>query len=221
MLVYIGKLILFYILFITSIRLLGKSALAQLTPHDFGAILFLSYIAFGGIEIDGITQSIIGLVVVILVHITTSRLTLFKWINRMIIGGPIILIKHGKVVPENLKRSRYSMVELLSCIRTAGYPDIKDVEYAILEPVGDITVLPKKDIGPVTPKHLNIKVDDRGLPIAVVVEGKIQRKNLKLINKDEQWLKEKLKSEGYDHIHNIFYASVKDKDYSLIVQIER
>jgi Protein of unknown function (DUF421) len=69
--------------------------------------------------------------------------------------------------------------------------DLEGIEYAILEPNGEISILPKKDISP--PKDLNMNVEFSGLPIAVVIEGKIQHKNLKLMNKSEQWLQKELK----------------------------
>lgn len=220
MFLFIGKLILIFLIFITAIRLLGKSALAQLTPHDFGAIIFLAYLSFGSIKVEGMTRGIIGVAVLTIVHFLVSRFNLFNPLNRLIIGKPTILIKHGEVIPLNLKQSRYPLVELLSSIRAAGYPDIQDIEYAILEPNGEISVLPKKELVPVTPKHLKMDVDYRGLPIVVVIEGKIQQKNLTLIDKDELWLKKELQAKGYERIDNIFYAFVLDTDHSLTVKLK-
>lgn len=102
-------------------------------------------------------------------------------------------------------------------MRSGGYPDIRDVEYAILEPTGEISILPKPDVIAVTPRHLNLQVEYEGLPIAVVIEGKIQQHNLKLINKDERWLREQLQSLGVTDLSRVFYASVRDTDHSLTV----
>ena len=62
-----------------------------------------------------------------------------------------------------------------------------------------------------------MKIQYKGLPLAVVIDGKIQKYNLKLINKNEKWLKQELMAKGYDQIKDIFYASVKDTDHSLVV----
>ncbi len=115
------QVIFIYIVFIVAVNILGKSALAQLTPHDFGAILF--------------------------------------YLNR------------------KLKESRYPLPELLSNLRTTGYPDIHDNEYAILEATGEISIFPRKELVPITPKDLHMKVEYRGLPIAVVIEGKCKSVN--------------------------------------------
>ncbi|MDR6999628.1 YetF domain-containing protein [Neobacillus niacini] len=67
------------------------------------------------------------------------------------------------------------------------------------------------------PRHLSIETDYQGLPIAVIIEGKIQQKNLRFIHKDEKWLLEELQHKGFYHFNNIFYAAVSDKDHSLII----
>ncbi len=75
----------------------------------------------------------------------------------------------------------------------------------------------RKELVPVTPKDLHMKVEYHGLLIAVVIEGKVQKRNLKLINKNEEWLKQELKAKGYHQIKDIFYASVRDTDHSLSI----
>ena len=217
MTIFLAKLIFIYIVFIVAVKILGKSALAQLTPHDFGAILFLAYLAFGSIKVKGVMEGIIGIFVITCVHLFISKLSLLNWLNPFIIGKPTILIKHSKIIYKNLRKSRYPLSELLSNLRTSGYPDIHDIEYAILEASGEISILPRKELVPITPKDLHMKVEYRGLPIAVVIEGKVQKRNLKLINKNGEWLKEELKAKGYYQIKDIFYASVRDTDNSLTI----
>lgn len=220
MILYIGELILLFVIFIISVRFLGKSAISQLTPYDFGAIIFLTYIAFDPIDIKGPVQAIVGMIVITLFHFLISKLNLYQRFNHIIMGEPSILIKHGKLIPANLKRTRYSLMELLSTIRAAGIPDIEDIEYAILEPNGEISVIPQVDLVPVTPRLLKINTVYKGLPISVIVEGKLQHRNLKLINKDEKWLMNELKERGYKDIKNIAYASVRDTDHSLNIYLE-
>ncbi|WP_052427610.1 YetF domain-containing protein [Neobacillus niacini] len=126
---------------------------------------------------DLLVRTDISVAEIAVLHFLISKLNLYKWFNHIITGEPTILIKHGKLIPINLKRSRYSLMELLSTIRAAGIPDIEDIEYAILEPNGEITILPQVDLVPVTPRLLKIDTEYKGLPIAVILEGKIQHKN--------------------------------------------
>ncbi|MBO8173369.1 MAG: DUF421 domain-containing protein [Bacillaceae bacterium] len=217
MLLYAGKVILLFVLTIVLIRLMGKSAISQLTPHDLTAIVFVVTLAVTPIVTEQVGRTIAGIMIVAIIHILMSKMTLFRKFNRYILGEPTILIKHGKIIKSNLERSRFSLVELLSNVRAAGYPDIEKIDYALLEPTGEISIIPKKDLAPLTPRHLNLNVEYQGLPLSVVVEGKIQEKNLELIHKDKTWLMERLAELGVEDLEQILYASVNDKDHSLTV----
>jgi uncharacterized membrane protein YcaP (DUF421 family) len=214
---FIWTLILLFGLVILAMRCMGKTVLAQLTPPDLAAIVFIVTLSVRPIKADGLGQTVIGIFLIVLMYILLSKLSLFRWLNRLFIGNPSVLIKHGKISKKELRRTRFSLVELLSAIRSAGYPNIQDIDYVILEPNGDLSILPNQAVVNLTPSHLNIETDYRGLPIAVIVEGKIQQKNLNLIQKDEKWLQEELTNKGIHKINNIFYAAVSDKDHSLIV----
>lgn len=217
MLLYIGKVILLFTISIVVIRFMGKAALAQLTPHDLTAIIFLATLAVNPLLSEKIGRSVAGIIIVMILHILFSRLALFHLLNRLLIGQPTILIKRGKIMKTNLRRSRYSLIELLATLRAGGYPDINDVEYAILEPTSEISIVPMKHASSVTPRDLNLKTEYQGLPISVIVEGKVQHQNLNIIGKDEQWLKEELQAAGHKNIKDIFYAAIKDSDHSLII----
>ncbi|MDQ0861009.1 DUF421 domain-containing protein [Bacillus sp. V2I10] len=219
MFIFFGKLILLFGLVVLAMRCMGKTVLAQLTPTDLAAIVFLVTLSVSPIKVNGIGQAIIGIIIIVVMYFIFSKLSLFRWLNRLFIGHPSILIKHGKISKKELRKTRFSLVELLSAIRAAGYPNIKDLDYVILEPNGALSILPNQAIVNLTPKHLNIETDYQGLPIAVIVEGKIQHKNLKLIQKDEKWLQEELINKGFHQLNDIFYAAVSDKDHSLIVDI--
>ena len=125
--------------------MLGKSALAQLTPHDFGAIIFLSYLAFQAIPVSGALQAFLGMLVITCLHLILTKLSLFNKLNRFILGHPIILIKHGDIILR-IYKSRYPIAELLSNLRVAGYPSVHEIEYAILEANGAISILPKENL---------------------------------------------------------------------------
>ncbi|MED3823753.1 DUF421 domain-containing protein [Priestia flexa] len=217
MFIFVGKLILLFGLVITAMRCMGKTVLAQLTPPDLAAIVFLVTLSVSPLKANGIEQAIVGIITVVVMYLFFSKLSLFRWLNRLFIGHPSILIKHGKISKKELRKTRFSLVELLSAIRAAGYPNINDLDYVILEPNGDLSILPNQAVVNLTPKHLNIETDYQGLPIAVIVEGKIQHKNLRLIQKDANWLQEELANKGFHQLHNIFYAAVSDKDHSLII----
>jgi uncharacterized membrane protein YcaP (DUF421 family) len=214
---FVLKLLLLFGIVILAMRCMGKTVLAQLTPPDLAAIVFIVTLSVRPIKVNGFGQTVIGISLIVIMYIFLSKLSLFRWLNRLFIGNPSVLIKHGKISKKALRKTRFSLVELLSAIRSAGYPNIQDIDYVILEPNGDLSILPNQAVVHLTPSHLNIETDYQGLPIAVIVEGKIQQKNLKLVHKDEKWLRKELTNKGIHKINNIFYASVSDKDHSLIV----
>ncbi|GAA0432728.1 DUF421 domain-containing protein [Lentibacillus halophilus] len=217
MLLFIGKIIILYFFTISIIRLMGKSAFAQLTAHDLAGIFFVISIAAGPVVTESFLKTIVGLTLVGLIHVGFSKLMLVNWINRIFIGKPTIVIKHGKLIKANLKWSTLSLAEILSEVREKGYPDITLIEHALIEPNGAISVIPKQNSAPVTPAQMGMKMDYQGVPISVVVEGRIQHKNLSLANLDEQTLRNKLDQEGYPDLQNIFYAAVRDHDHSLTI----
>ncbi|MGY4689962.1 DUF421 domain-containing protein [Salibacterium sp. K-3] len=217
MLSFIGSLLFLFFTAIVVVRFMGKTALAQFTPHDFTAIFFIIAMAMNPIDADSIGKALIGILLIITLHLSFARLSLYNRLNRFLIGEPAILIKHGKLDRSNLKKSRFSLAELLSSVRSQGYKDLTTIQYAILEPNGAISVLPKESMAPVTKQDINMEPEYQGFPVAVIVEGDIQHEHLKMIDKDETWLEHAVKKAGFGGIRQVFLAVVQDPDHSLIV----
>jgi uncharacterized membrane protein YcaP (DUF421 family) len=217
MLLFIGKAILLYMLTIIAIRFMGKSTFAQLTAHDVTGIFFVVTLAIGPLVTKNMAYAIVGLIAVSVIHIIFTKLTLINRLNKVFVGQPTIVIKHGKLIKANLKRSRITLAGLLSSMREKGYPDVDFIDYALIEPSGQISILPKQEAAPVTPKQLQVETSYQGIPTAVIIEGEIQHGNLQLIGKDEQWLKKELDVAGFPDKRNIFYAAVRDNDHSLTI----
>ncbi|GAA0614125.1 DUF421 domain-containing protein [Virgibacillus siamensis] len=217
MLLFIGKVLLIYIISIIAIRLMGKTAFAQLTAHDLTGIFFVVSLAAGPLFTRNILHAVVGITVVVLIHITFSRLTLINKLNKPFIGQPTIVVKHGKLIKNNLKKSTFTLEELLSNLREKGYPDLATIEFVLIEANGGISILPKQEAAPVTPGQLGIETEFQGMPVSVIVEGKIQHRNLKLIHKNEQWLRKELQEAGYIRLDQIFYATVRDSSHQLTV----
>lgn len=218
MLLYGLKVITLFTLAVATLRLMGKSILAQVTPHDLMAIVIIAALATKPILVDDYVKTLLAIVLVAAIHILFAKLTLYKWTNRFILGEPTILVKHGKIIKENLRRCEISLPELLADIRSGGYSDIRQVQYAILEPTGKISILPKDDLYPVTPKDLKLEVPYRGLALSLVIDGQIQKRNLKLIGKDTHWLKQELKKRGYTGLRHVLYAATQDHQPDIFVE---
>ncbi len=195
-------------------RLMGKSTIIQMTPYDLVAIIIVGTIASEPLISTEYLPTVSALAILVFLHILFSKLTLWQWGNRLFLGEPTILIKNGEIVEDNIEKSRLSIAQLLSILRSKGYPKISDVEYALLEPIGEVSVIPKTENTPVTIQHLEISIEDEGLPISVIIDGKIQFRNLKLLGKSKEWLVNHLKNQDL-HQKDILYAYVNEKTKKL------
>lgn len=113
--------------------------------------------------------------------------------RKIICGKPAILIYRGKIDEKVLKKERFTVNELQERLRGNNVFNISDVEYAILETNGEVTVIQKPEKRNVTPEDLNLHPEYEGIPYDLVVDGKIMYENLKAIGKDYNWLEKKLK----------------------------
>ena len=133
-------------------------------------------------------------------------------------GTPTILIQDGKILEKNLKKMKFDINDMLEEIRSAGYFDLSQVEYAILEANGEVSILSKPEYRPLTPKDMKVKVDKEGLCSNVIIDGKIMHNNLKNINKDEKWLDKALKVKGYADLSKILLATDEINEKIIIYQ---
>lgn len=104
---FVGELILLFGLVILAMRCMGKTLLAQLTPPDLAAIVFLVTLSVSPIMPNGMGQTITGIITIVLLYLLFSKLSFFRWLNRMFNGHPSILIKHGKISKSELRKTRF------------------------------------------------------------------------------------------------------------------
>jgi uncharacterized membrane protein YcaP (DUF421 family) len=124
-------------------------------------------------------------------------------------SNPSILIAGGKIFRDELKKNRINLPFLLSLLRLKGYANVSDVEFAILEPTGNLSVLPKSQNRPVQTKDLKINTEYEGLALPLIIDGEIQYNNLKYANLNTEWLNREIKKAGADKVEEIFLAELK------------
>ncbi|MDM5227638.1 DUF421 domain-containing protein [Cytobacillus sp. NJ13] len=214
------KILSLYLITIMIMRLMGKSTIIQMTPYDLVAIIIVGTVASEPLISTEYWPTLAVLAILVGLHILFSYLTLNQIGNRFFLGEPTMLIKNGEILEDNLEKSHLSMTQLLSILRSKGYPKIADVDYAILEPIGEVSIIPKVANTPVTVEHLNISIQDEGLPIAVIVDGRIQTRNLQLLGQTKDWLLEQLEQNSLNE-KEIMYAYVNEKSKKLNVNRRR
>jgi len=178
---------------------MGKREIGQLPPFDFVVAIIIAELAVIPLESRDLPlwHSILPLVILGLLEVIVSYATLFSHTLRgLICGHPQIIIKNGVLLRKEMRKARYNLDELLAHLREKGIFDPANVEFAVLETSGKLSVIEKSQHRPVTPADLGIPTSYEGLPTVLVMDGNIMKKDLKSINLDEKWLCDVLKEQG-------------------------
>ncbi|WP_227935091.1 DUF421 domain-containing protein [Alkalihalobacillus deserti] len=203
-----------FIVLYTLCRLLNKKLIAQMTFFDFVAGITIGSIVASSILMKDIPVwiSMIGLVLFCLYTFITSIIAIKSLRGRKILEDEeTYLIQNGQVLEEGLKKVRMSMDGLLTNLRKKGFFYVDQVETAIMEMDGSISVLAK-------PPYLNAMQKDvfnvqasRGLVQAFIIDGQILKQSLKILGKDEDWIKEVLLTRNIQRIEDVFFAQIDEQ----------
>ena len=184
-------------------KMLGKKQVSQLSLFDYViGISIGNFAAEMTINLESQTMNgILAVFIFGIVAYVVSFLTMKSiFLRRFFMSTPTILIEKGQILKEGLKRVKYDMNDLLQQCRINGYFDVSDIEYAIMEPNGNISILPKENKRPVNLEDLNIAKNQSGLCANVIIDGKIMEENLKNINKSKKWLLKQIKTDDLSKI---------------------
>lgn len=217
--IIIRTVILFFLIMITM-RLMGKRQLGELQIFELVITLMISELAALPISDPKIPiiYGIIPIITLILLQVLISIIELkFEKARILFSGQPSILIKNGKIDIKELKKQMYNSDELIEQLRLSGYHNLDEIQYAILETSGDLSVIPKTELQPATKKDLNIKAKESILPITIISDGKLRKPNLKTVNRDMNWLNKEMKKSGVDNIKDIFIAILNTQG-ELVIQ---
>ena len=195
MLITFFRAVILYIFVLIVMRLMGKREIGQLQPFELAISIMiadLSTVPMADIGIP-IFNGIIPILGLLLMHLIISILNLKSIKAREIIcGKPRILIYRGKIDENALRKERFTINELQERLRGNNIVNISDVEYAILETSGQVTVIQKPEKRNTIPEDFNIYPEYEGITYDLVVDGKIMQKNLDTLGKDYQWLEKEL-----------------------------
>ena len=165
-------------------------------------------------------SGVIALIVFSLLTISTSYLNLKSYIARSIVNAKtLILIENGRIIDKNIKKLRITINELMTKLREKDVFNIEDLQFAIMESNGQLSVLIKADKKPITPYDMNIKVKNLSLINDIIIDGKIVNKKLQIVGVDEKSLKSELKKKNINAIEDVFYAGVDQNKKLTISEI--
>ena len=192
---YLRTLVL-YLVLILSVRLMGKRQIGQMEASEFVVTMLVANLAAIPMQ-DGAIPLYSGLVPILTVlgsELVLSGLILRSIaVRRFFCGKPVILINNGKILMENLRATRVTLDELSGHLREKDVLDISQVQYAILETDGNLSVFPFPQYRPASAKEVGIHPKKQYLPVTVIEDGYISGENLKKAGKDRAWLEKILR----------------------------
>ncbi|WP_040329558.1 DUF421 domain-containing protein [Clostridium ihumii] len=213
------KCILIYILSLTLSKLIGIKIISQMNFFDFimgvsvGSMIAKIVIDKDHVVFSGIT----ALLMFTLLTIATSYLNLKSYTARRIMNAKtLILIENGRIIDKNVRKLKITVNELMMKLREKDVFNLEDVQFAIMERNGQLSVLIKANKKPVTPYDMELNVKNSSFLNDIIIDGKIIDKNLKIAGIDKKWLQSEIKKKNINKIEDIFYAGV-DKNKKLII----
>ena len=191
MLINFVRAIIIYLIVLIVMRLMGKREIGQLQPFELAISIMIADLASilmtdPGVPIFNGIVPILGLLAMHLV-ITVLNIKSVR-IRKITCGKPTVLVYRGKIDEEALKRERFTISELQERLRVKDVFNLGDVEFAILETNGEISVIQKPNKRNSIPEDFGIMPEYEGMPYDLIVDGKIMSENLNKIGKDEKWL---------------------------------
>ena len=209
-----------YILLVLAIRLTGKRQIGELEISELVSTILISEIASAPVSNQDVPLSfaIIPMILIISFEVIISfSATRSNIVKKIFLGSPSVLIKRGKIQAKELSKSRMSIEELLCELRVSGISSIEDVDYAILESNGKLSVTPHARARNATPADLGLKLTNNGIAHAIIVDGVIKKEALNGSGKNMNWLESKLEKYKLT-VKELFLFTVDDADNIYIIK---
>lgn len=198
----------FYVLF--AMKLVGKRQIGEMQMSELVAAFFISELASCTVTNRKmpIYYGLVPILLIVIAEMVVSFMAVkFPAVKRLIDFSPSVLIRDGDVLEKELLKNRITLDELLSLLRLNGYYDLSKVRFAILEPNGQLSVVPYAKNDSVSPEDLNIQVAEIGLSLAIINDGVINEKALSAIGKNHKWVRRILNREGVSTEKEVFLLS--------------
>lgn len=215
----IVRFIIVYVFVLFSFKLIGKRQIGEMQTSELITAFFISELATFSITSNNhpIYFGLIPIFLIVIIELSVSFLALkIPFFKRVFDFSPSVLIRDGEVLEGELHRNRITLDELFSLLRLNGYYDLSKVRFAILEPNGQLSVVPFAKNDSVSPEDLKIPVPENGLSLIIINDGKLNSRALAAVGKDGKWLRRLLNREKISSMEEVFLLS---SDYSGNVKI--
>lgn len=216
------RTVILYFLIMIGLRLMGKRQIGELEPSELVLTMMISDLATVPMQDFGIPllAGVIPILILLSLTLLMSQLSLLNLRFRALMcGTPAILIRNGKLQQAAMRKNRYTLDELLEQLRGQGCLSVEEVQYAVLENSGQLSVLPWAKAKPPTAEDLGLTLEEDTLPTVLINDGRVLRNNLRLCGRDEVWLQKILKQE-HCTTKEVFLLTVDENGKTLCVPKE-
>lgn len=199
-------------------KITGHKQIAQLDFFDYITGITIGSIAAElATELESPWKPLIAMVIYGAVALSLTILAhKFPKTRKYVNGTPTIILNNGTLYRENMKKAKLELSEFMVLCRQEGYFNLNDIQTAIFEYNGRITILPKSEKKPLTPEDINITTEKAGICTEIIMDGRIMHENLKRLDLDLTWLDKELKKQKYNSPKEI-YLGVCDKNNKLLL----
>jgi len=213
MFVVLIRTVVLYLFIIVGIRLLGKHQIGELEPSELVLTLIIADLASVPMQDNGIPllSGLIPIVVLLalssIISVLCTRSLRFR---ALLCGKPSVIVENGQVVEAELKKNRLTLDELLEELRIQGYTDFKSIKFALLETNGQLSVLPYAAEKPATAAQMGVDVQEAGLPVVLISDGRLLEHNLRGAGYEAGWLEKQLAHYGLHSPRQAFLLTVDE-----------
>lgn len=197
-----------------ALRLMGKREIGQLSIFDFVISIMLAEVS--AVPMEDLDKPVwyalvaVGSLVVLQVGVALLQMKSHRF-RHWVDGEPSVLIEHGALKEREMRRMHYTVHDLLTQLRQKGFSSVGDVEFAILETSGELSVFAKTEKRPLTVADFGKRADETSVPIPLIIDGQPVRRSLDILKRDIAWLEEQVSLRGYHRIEDVFYAGIDAK----------
>lgn len=219
-----ARTVILYFLIMIGLRLMGKRQIGELEPGELVLTMMISDLATVPMQDFGIPllAGVIPILTLLALSMLLSQISLSSLRFRALAcGTPSVLIRDGALQQKAMRENRYTLDELLEELRGQGISDIGDVKYAILENSGHLSVLPWARRQPPTAEQMGLEVEeDVTLPVILINDGRLLRRNLTAQGLDEAWLRSTLREKGLASHREVFLLTLDETGRTVCVKKE-
>ena len=222
MLIVMIRAFILYFTVVAAVRFMGKRQIGELQPAELVVTILLSNIATLPVEDMSIPMmmGLVPMITLVCLDVAVSYLTLrFRGFRRAVSGSAKLLISDGRIDRQAMHELRFTTDDLMAALRAQQVFDIRDVQFAVAETTGTISVCPKKSASPPTAADLGLSPEESDPPVMVISDGDVSHTALKYLRLDEAWLQKVVKAKGCG-IEGVFIMTAKNASEYTIVKRE-